>query len=145
MFLNPNIFSNLNSNGSNLLDMRNLQEQVTKNCSDLYQLIPSVLWNKIWIIQIIPSNVKILIQLAFQVWLVKNMVKSWYDKTCWASVSGLTVKAAVADSKAFCCLIVPEMEISNNVQCAISGMIKQLKVLKPAAQIENIQIIYSIW
>ena len=40
MFLNPNIFSNLNSNCSNLLDMRNLQEQVkkhsvAKNCSDL--------------------------------------------------------------------------------------------------------------
>ena len=31
MFLNPNIFfSNLNSNCSNLLDMRNLQEQVKK-------------------------------------------------------------------------------------------------------------------
>ena len=29
-FLNPNIFSNLNSNCSNLLDMRNLQEQVKK-------------------------------------------------------------------------------------------------------------------
>ena len=40
MFLNPNNFSNLNSNCSNLLDLRNLQEQakkhfVTKNCSDL--------------------------------------------------------------------------------------------------------------
>ena len=39
-FLNSNIFSNLNSNCSNLLDMRNLQEQVEKafcyqNCSDL--------------------------------------------------------------------------------------------------------------
>ena len=30
MFLNPNIFSNLNSNCSNLLDLRNLQEQVKK-------------------------------------------------------------------------------------------------------------------
>ena len=30
MFLNPNIFSNLNSNWSNLLDMINLQEQVKK-------------------------------------------------------------------------------------------------------------------
>ena len=30
MFLNPNIFSNLDSNCSNLLDMRNLQEQVKK-------------------------------------------------------------------------------------------------------------------
>ena len=30
MFLNPNIFSNMNSNCSNLLDMRNLQEQVKK-------------------------------------------------------------------------------------------------------------------
>ena len=29
-FLNPNIFSNLNTNWSNLLDMRNLQEQVKK-------------------------------------------------------------------------------------------------------------------
>ena len=40
MFLNPSIFSNLNSNCYNLLDMRNLQEQVkkdsiTQNCSDL--------------------------------------------------------------------------------------------------------------
>ena len=41
MFLNPKFFSNLNSNCSNLLDMRNLQEQklkkhsVTKNCFDL--------------------------------------------------------------------------------------------------------------
>ena len=40
MFLNPNILSNLNSNCSNSLDMRNPQEQVkkhslTKNCSDL--------------------------------------------------------------------------------------------------------------
>ena len=42
---------------------------------------------------------------------------------------------AVADSKAF--WTVPEMEISNNVRCAISGMIKQLKILKPAAQIEK--------
>ena len=31
MFLNPNFFSNLNSNCSNLLDMRNLQEQVKKH------------------------------------------------------------------------------------------------------------------
>ena len=30
MFLNPNIFSSLNSNCSNLLDVRNLQEQVKK-------------------------------------------------------------------------------------------------------------------
>ena len=30
MFVNPNIFSNLNLNCSNLLDMRNLQEQVKK-------------------------------------------------------------------------------------------------------------------
>ena len=30
MFLNPNIFSNMNSNCSNLLDRRNLQEQVKK-------------------------------------------------------------------------------------------------------------------
>jgi hypothetical protein len=30
MFLNPNIISNLDSNCSNLLDMRNLQEQVKK-------------------------------------------------------------------------------------------------------------------
>ena len=30
MFLNPNIFSNLDYNCSNLLDMRNLQEQVKK-------------------------------------------------------------------------------------------------------------------
>ena len=30
MFLNPNIFSILDSNGSNLLDLRNLQEQVKK-------------------------------------------------------------------------------------------------------------------
>ena len=30
MFLNPDIFSNMNSNGSDLLDMRNLQEQVKK-------------------------------------------------------------------------------------------------------------------
>ena len=30
MFLNPNNFSNLNSNCSNLLDKRNLQEQVKK-------------------------------------------------------------------------------------------------------------------
>ena len=30
MFLNPNIFSNLNYNCSNLWDMRNLQEQVKK-------------------------------------------------------------------------------------------------------------------
>ena len=30
MFLNPNNFSNLNSNCSNLLDLRNLQEQVKK-------------------------------------------------------------------------------------------------------------------
>ena len=30
MFLNPNIFSNLNSNCSNSLDMRNLQEKVKK-------------------------------------------------------------------------------------------------------------------
>ena len=30
MFLNPNIFSNLNSNCSNLYDVRNLQEQVKK-------------------------------------------------------------------------------------------------------------------
>ena len=30
MFLNPNTFSNLNSNCSNLLDIRNLQEQVQK-------------------------------------------------------------------------------------------------------------------
>ena len=30
MFLNPNIFSNLNSNCSDLLDLRNLQEQVIK-------------------------------------------------------------------------------------------------------------------
>ena len=30
MFLYPNNFSNLNSNCSNLLDMRNLQEQVKK-------------------------------------------------------------------------------------------------------------------
>ena len=41
---------------------------------------------------------------------------------------------AVADSKAFCCWTVPEMEISNNVRCAISGTLKQLNVLKPAAQ-----------
>ena len=43
MFLNPNIFSYLNSNCSNLLDMRNLQapgasyfkkHSVTKNCPD---------------------------------------------------------------------------------------------------------------
>ena len=31
MFLNPNIFSNLNSNCSNFLYMRNLQEQVKKH------------------------------------------------------------------------------------------------------------------
>ena len=30
MYLNPNIISNLNSNCSNLLDLRNLQEQVKK-------------------------------------------------------------------------------------------------------------------
>ena len=30
MFLNPNIFSNLSSNCSNSLDLRNLQEQVKK-------------------------------------------------------------------------------------------------------------------
>ena len=30
MFLNPNIFFNLNSNCSNLLDMRNSQEKVKK-------------------------------------------------------------------------------------------------------------------
>ena len=30
MFLNPNIFSNLNSNCSNLLDMINLQEEAKK-------------------------------------------------------------------------------------------------------------------
>ena len=30
MFLNPNIFANLNSNCPNLLDLRNLQEQVKK-------------------------------------------------------------------------------------------------------------------
>ena len=30
MFLNPNIFFNLNLNCSNLLDLRNLQEQVKK-------------------------------------------------------------------------------------------------------------------
>ena len=30
MFLNPNMFSNLNYNYSNLLDMKNLQEQVKK-------------------------------------------------------------------------------------------------------------------
>ena len=30
LFLNPNIFSDLNANCSNLLDMRNLQEQVKK-------------------------------------------------------------------------------------------------------------------
>ena len=35
VFLNP-IFSNLNSNCSNLLDMRNLQEQVKGDCSDLF-------------------------------------------------------------------------------------------------------------
>ena len=40
MFLNPNNFCHLNFNCSNLLDVRNLQEQVkkhsvTKNCSDL--------------------------------------------------------------------------------------------------------------
>jgi hypothetical protein len=40
MSLNSNIFSNLNDSCSNLLDLRNLQEQakkhsVTKNCSDL--------------------------------------------------------------------------------------------------------------
>ena len=39
-FLNPNYFFHLNDNCSNLLDMRNLQEEVkkhsvTKNCSDL--------------------------------------------------------------------------------------------------------------
>ena len=34
MFLNPNIFSNMNSNCSNLLDMRNLQEQVRKAFCD---------------------------------------------------------------------------------------------------------------
>ena len=70
------------------------------------------------------------------------MVKSWYDKTCWVAVSGLTVKEAVADLKAFCCSTVPEMEISNNVRCAISGMIKQLKILKPAAQIKKIFKLY---
>ena len=32
MFLNPNIFSNLNYDCSDLLDMRNLQEQVEKAC-----------------------------------------------------------------------------------------------------------------
>ena len=31
MFLNPNIFSNLNSNCANLSDIRNLQEQVKKS------------------------------------------------------------------------------------------------------------------
>ena len=40
MFLNPNSFFQFDSNCSNLLDLRNLQEQVkkhsvTKNCSDL--------------------------------------------------------------------------------------------------------------
>ena len=44
MFLNPNIFSSLNSNCSNFLDMRNLQEQVKK--ASCYQKLfwPFTVW-----------------------------------------------------------------------------------------------------
>ena len=47
MFLNPNHFSNLNSNCSNLLDMRNIQEQVKKNTFCYQKLFwPFTVWKK---------------------------------------------------------------------------------------------------
>ena len=57
MFLNPNIFSNLKYNCSNLLDIRNLQEQVKnhsviKHCSNLSLFE--------WIALVIPKILQIL-------------------------------------------------------------------------------------
>ena len=39
MFLNPNYFSNLNLNCSNLLDLRNVQE-----CVKIFTLLPKLFW-----------------------------------------------------------------------------------------------------